>query len=545
MLVLLSACESLSAPKSRSVRLGSTKLRLVPSMEEEEEEEAEVERQLLRPTLTEFEVQGPEVQHEKPKIVVLGASGRIGRLVVQQLMERKDIDMTVIAFVRDLGKANWALFDEMLVPRYVKKKGPELQLVLGDLVPPQEMASFTDREEEKDWKRRATSASKYFGNKMKDYDNREYMPESNEALEEAISGASTIISCVGAVRLSNVWTDYICFWRLFRHDVSKWCRDPKHPYYVHYESTRKALDYAEREQLKQDQARRNETEVDDDNRVATKKKKQAPDRIRFIRISDLVLSKNPYTFIPVFTNMIQSMVFRYQDMAERVLEESSLVDTVILRPGDLTDADRDTDITHLQVCESGKLPYPAVVGREDVASLAVAAALFQTENVTNTNTSDEEANADPPPFHMNLAVRWCGELDPPHAGMQGNKNDGTLDAYAGLQKVLFGNDNLRRKRKRKVNPSMLRRFAQKLTRRRLKPYAIFVAVPVYIMLALVMSSFLPGAPGSERLVPVFRDRVLPQIRQIVKDASSSVVEKVPDVRRWISWRSASAKYITI
>ena len=79
MLVLLSACESLSAPKSRSVRLGSTKLRLVPSMEEEEEEEAEVERQLLRPTLTEFEVQGPEVQHEKPKIVVLGASGRIGR----------------------------------------------------------------------------------------------------------------------------------------------------------------------------------------------------------------------------------------------------------------------------------------------------------------------------------------------------------------------------------------------------------------------------------------------------------------------------------
>lgn len=274
------------------------------------------------------------------------------RLVVQQLMERKDVDMTVVAFVRDLGKANWALFDEMLVPRYVKKKGPELQLVLGDLVPPEEVARFYDREEENDWKSRAKSASRFFGNKMKDYDNRELMPEHNEALEEAIQGACTIISCVGATRFSNVWSDYVCFWRLFQRDASKWCRDPKHPYYVHYQSTRKALDYAEREQRKRDQARR-EVEQENNNCTSNKKernKEQAPDRIRFIRISDLVLSKSPWAFVPVFTNMIQSMIFRYQDMTERLLEESSLVDTIILRPGDLTDEERVSASVLLLCC---------------------------------------------------------------------------------------------------------------------------------------------------------------------------------------------------
>lgn len=262
------------------------------------------------------------------------------RLVVQQLMERKEIDMTIVAFVRDLGKANWALFDEMLVPRYVKKKGPELQIVLGDLVPPQEVAKFYDREEEQDWKRRAKSASKFFGNSMKDYDNRELMPECNEALQEAIQGASIVISCVGATRFSNVLSDYICFWRVFQRDASKWCRDPNHPYYVHYQSTRKALDYAEREQLKRNQARPQAEENDSDLNKKKKAKKQTPDRIRFIRISDLILSKNPWTFVPVFANMFQSMVFRYQDMTERMLEESSLVDTIILRPGDLTDEER-------------------------------------------------------------------------------------------------------------------------------------------------------------------------------------------------------------
>ena len=46
---------------------------------EEDDDDREKEKQTLRPTMTESEVQGPAVQPEKPKIVVLGASGRIGR----------------------------------------------------------------------------------------------------------------------------------------------------------------------------------------------------------------------------------------------------------------------------------------------------------------------------------------------------------------------------------------------------------------------------------------------------------------------------------
>lgn len=261
-------------------------------------------------------------------------------------MEMRHIDMTVIAFVRDLDKAKWALFDDLLVPRLgPRKKGPNLQLALGNLVPPQEVAGFNDRAEERDWRRRAKSASDFYGTKVQDYDNRDIMNDDshNEALEEAIQGATTIISCVGAVRPSNVWSDYVCFWRLFSRDASKWCRDAKHPYYVHYESTRKALDLAEQEQNKREEARRKRKQEDEKKDAWEKSSTEdagIPDRIRFIRISDLILSRKPWMFIPVLTNMVQSMVFRYQDMTERLLEESSVVDTIILRPGDLTDEER-------------------------------------------------------------------------------------------------------------------------------------------------------------------------------------------------------------
>ena len=139
---------------------------------------------------------------------------------------------------------------------------------------------------------------------------------------------------MGAVRPTNVWSDYIQIpvWRLFRKDVSGWCRDERHPFYVHYLSTRKALGFAESEQRRRDAAT-GDKEKDGDETPAA-------DRIRFIRISDLCLSKKPWSFIPLVTNVIRSMVFRYQDMAERLLEQSTAVDTIILRPGDLTDEER-------------------------------------------------------------------------------------------------------------------------------------------------------------------------------------------------------------
>jgi hypothetical protein len=70
-----------SAPKL--VRSGSTGLDLLhPAFEEEadfDNDGTEVETQVVRPTKTEVEDIRPEVETEKLKIVVLGASGRIGR----------------------------------------------------------------------------------------------------------------------------------------------------------------------------------------------------------------------------------------------------------------------------------------------------------------------------------------------------------------------------------------------------------------------------------------------------------------------------------
>ena len=205
---------------------------------------------------------------------------------------------------------------------------------------------------------------------------------------------------------------------------------------------------------------------------------------------------------------------------------------------------QDTDITYLQVDESGKLPYPAVVGREDVAALAVAAAMLQTGNVTTHTGSSSDEPTDHPPFHMNLAVRWCGEIDPPHAGVQGKREDGCIDADTALQKVLFDSDMRRTKRNRKVNPSLLRRFAQQLTRRHLKPYAIFVAIPVYMMLGLMLTSVLTQTPAGERWLALVRDRVLPQVWVVLKQIYATGTGIIPDVRRLVSQRRIP-KYIGV
>lgn len=177
-----------------------------------------------------------------------------------------------------------------------------------------------------------------------------------------------------------------------------------------------------------------------------------------------------------------------------------------------------------------------------MAALAVAAAMLETGNVTTHSSSDKES--DQPPFHMNLAVRWCGEIDPPHAGVQGKREDGCIDANAALQKVLYGNDKRRRKRKRKVNPSLLRRFAQQLTRRHLKPYAIFVAIPVYVMLGMMLTSVLTQIPAGERWLALVLDRALPQVWQVLTQMYAAGTDRIPELRRLISQRSVP-KYIGV
>lgn len=457
----------------------------------------EREKSVERPTLPTTEALGIPVQPSKPKIVVLGASGKIGSLVVKQLMEMSELDVTVVAFVRDYDKACRVLYDDVLVARKTKGKGPQLQIVVGDLVPPEELPGFQDEDEEI-WEQTAQSAAKFYEKEMNDYDNREMLPDVNEALQDAVRGCTTIISCVGSVRPTNVWSDLMAlpFWRLFRHDVSGWCRDARHPFYVHFASTRKVLGYAEREQLRREAIAAALAEEDDS-------KPKTNSRIRFVRVSDLCVTQKPWEFVPLLTNALQSMVFRYQDMTERLIEESTLLDTVILRPGDLVDEDRDDSTTSLQVDPSGKVPSPARVGRDDVAALAVASALFQSVNATNISSADDSSEI--PPLHLKLGVRWAGQDLQPYPS-QGHRRLGLADAGLCMNKVLkdYPRETKRRRDlKTKGNaPASILRYVKSRKRRRLKPYGVYVAVPVYLILGLVFKNVFVRVPGAARVTPV-------------------------------------------
>lgn len=489
-----------------------------------------------RPTQTMTETPEPPTVPEKPKIVVLGASGKIGRLVVRQLLD-SGVDATIVAFCRDYDKACRVLYDDLLVLK-AQPKGPRLQIVEGDLVPPEELPGHFDKEHE-DWLDRSSSAARFYGTSIADYDNGAD-DTSNEALEEAIKGSTCIISCVGSVRPTNLWSDLLArpLLRLLRVDVSSWCADCRHPYYVHFATTRKALALAEREQLRRQTAAADD-EADDEAEPIP--------RIRFIRISDLCVAYQPWHFISVLTNALHSMVFRYQDMAEKILEASPLIETVVLRPGDLVDDERDVNTTSLQVNIDGKVPSPARVGREDVAALVVAAAMFDAQD------RDENDR----PFHYTLACRWAGRQMDPYPP-QGCMSQGLPDAQSAMQTALR---NIRRREKRqrrwmqrrKQQESSLEnqvmQFARSLPtlRRRVKPYGLCVAVPVYMILTMMaktlMQTILMSIPGSQKWLTPIAARASSLVGvwgAYLLSRVGAVVRSVPV----IPWRRAAQKYIS-
>jgi len=544
-----------SQPRSHIYLYGPSDGEMEMGGEQEQQREKRPRPTMDRPTETSFDASGPRSIPAKPKIVVLGATGRIGRNIIRQLMEMKSVDMEIVAFVRSYDKAIRVMYDDQVVVSgggninsNKNKRGPKLQIIEGDLVPPEELPGFVqdNTDEEYQWKETAKSTANFYGNKVLDYDNRELLPDVNESLEDAIRDCTTIISCVGSVRRTHLWHDVLVrpFVRLLKADVSSWCNDGRHPFYVNYASTRKALGYAEREQVRREAAATTvaESEGVNVNEIYVP-------RIRFIRISDLCVGYRPWDIVPVVTNTVHSLVFRYQEMAERLLEDSSLIETVILRPGDLVDEERDVNATSIQVSSTGRVQSPALIGREDVATLAVAAATFVTQNRTNSIISSKGGSRTSEPFHYTFGCRWVGQtIDsyPP----QGHKLDGHPDpavAFRRSLKTLYRSEREQERRKERTNSEnnplsssadLVVRMAEQVEKRRqkryrTKPYGLCVALPVYLSLALLGNMTLVPLL---QFVPVGREWIIPclnRARHLVTLGISSLLHRLLLLLPWI------------
>lgn len=511
----------------------------------------------------------------RPKIVVFGASGKIGRRIIKKLMSASGVDMDVVAFVRNKQKFDAVLYDEEdlvlgnLLDEKQRSRGPRLSVVVGDVVARTDVyrGTFETAEETKvlnDWVMKAREFFRIKGwisgdgnstisiNSLQDHDQVKedvrIIEAGDEALHEAVSGATIIISCLSSVRYSNLWTDYlqVPILRVFRNDASKWCADVSHPYYINFLSTKKILEVAEREQLKRDaynefererllleeqlqrgrtkmleeeegfdskiadglrlkrssSRERNQYVVAGDDTVDLPKNGVPPsstDRIKFIRISNSMVGRNPFRILTIFTNVFRSQVSRFEYLGEKLLEESQLIDTIILRPGEVTDIERDCNNTSLQVCINGDVPTPnlGLVGRDDIADLAVVAALTKTSldgllfSTTTTTTNGTESKLDSissslqnHPHHYTWSLRWTGE--------------GLSTAALCFVKAIKYEMKLSRIRKMKENKLTQYHggttlLALQKWRRRMRPHALSVALAVYLTLGVTTWYFFGSA----------------------------------------------------
>ncbi|KAL7445146.1 hypothetical protein ACHAXH_007814 [Discostella pseudostelligera] len=536
------------------------------------------------PTVTELEPNYIDDIPPRPKIVVFGASGRIGRRIVKKLLS-SGTDVDVVAFVRDSKKLEQVLYDEedLVLENLVRgghndrsgnvvksSNGPRLKVIVGDLVSRRDVyGRSSETESEKNtldlWVERAkkhfaTMGWKYYNTtsdiKASNDDIDILESGGDEALRDAIVGATVIISCLGTFRPSNIWTDYlrVPVLRIFREDVSKWCSDPTHPYYVNFLTTKKILEEAEREQrrreaslelqnervMMEEQLRRgrerwivekeekgfestiaagltkkrndvmsgNRRQVDNYNfdrevAVILPKNGKFPssrDRIKFIRISHVMVGHSPFRVWNCLTNIFWSQLSRFELLGEMLMESSKLVDTIVLRPGYLTDEERNLNHTSLQLRIDGKVQSPSLVGRDDVADVAVVAALTTTSStnsrkLNSTNRSEPivsggaTSSENQSVHHFTWALRWTGQhLSPP----QGLRPDGLSNAALCFTDAAQG--ELKSGERGRMHKARLMSYfggreliRLNMWRRRLKPYAhsLAISIPIYVTLGVL------------------------------------------------------------
>jgi hypothetical protein len=260
-----------------------------------------------------------------------------------------------------------------------------------------------------------------------------------DTVEVAVRGCDSVISVSGSIRSSRL-SDFLP-WRLFRSDVSSWCTDKSHPYYTNYKAQTLLFSLAEKYDLK-----------------------------RIIRMTDLYAGLPPYSFISVVANTMRSMTFRYHAMAEQALRTNCTVPSIILRPGDLINYQRNTQTTWLQIHPSGVLPSPSIIGRDDVATIAIAA-LQSDDNRTHT-----------------LAVRWVGEHMYPQP--QGKREEGfptakeCFDALKGIPSTSLMTEKIQDTR---APMAQVNSYEQSHI---VQPFAAYVALAVYSILISMSKFFL-------------------------------------------------------
>ena len=538
------------------------------------------------------------IDSPRPKIVIFGASGKTGRRILTKLLD-SGANVDIVAFTRDPIKLERVLYnnEDLVLGNLINDDdgkrigdddddgggrrsgsgGPKLRVVVGDLVASSRKNVHHGRHEKlkKDsgsslvtslsMGRSTYNASSSTNTSVNDVNDvngsllaNDFISNNNDdedddaILQDAISGATVLISCLGTRRRTNVWTDFIRvpILRIVRYsNVGKWCTDTTHPYYVNYITTKRILEVAELEQRKReasfefererlmlderwDQFRKKEEREEDEeegfeSEIATGLKKKrhhelyeqqqrekrpmyshsdrrnvvtmpqggkllsTTDRMKFIRISHVMVGRNPFRIRNILMNILWSQVSRYERMGEMVLEESALVDTIILRPGDMTDEERNTNTTSLQLCVDGTVPSPSIVGREDVADLAAILALTKI----SSSSAVPEYNA---PMrlaqHWTWAMRWTGQYISPRQGL---RPDGQPNAAACF--VLSIKEQIERDRKRKLRMEHLKSYhggievlrLKRWSRRSLTPHmqSLAILLPVYLTLGIISTYF--------------------------------------------------------
>ena len=161
-------------------------------------DEFEFERYVPIETQAQFQ---PIPCKDKPlPVLVVGATGKIGRLVVEQLLAK---DIPTRALVRNYDRAV-----EILGEDTVKSRRSLLEVVVGDV-----------------------------------YD--------EEVLERAIKGCGSVVSLMGRQRRITHFLDLLP-WRLFSTNicnVEKWSNDKTHPYFANFLAQKKIVKFAERHHL--------------------------------------------------------------------------------------------------------------------------------------------------------------------------------------------------------------------------------------------------------------------------------------------------------